>query len=161
MRSGLLIDLLSIFRTLLMSTAHPFCIIIILKPLTPWLNGIAAITLVIFWMLIGVVLVALLRNNVGLFIFGFFGYIANASDILLAELHAIYHGLHMVTSMGISEFMCYSDSLSTLSVSSTVLPWSFMSMPLSFKTHKGPNHYHLVFCLSHSPGGKLLYRFSS
>ena len=53
----------------------------------------------------------LLRNNASFFVSGFSGYIAISTDILLAELYAIFHGLQMVSALGISDFVCYSDSL--------------------------------------------------
>lgn len=58
----------------------------------------------------------LLRNHVGGFISGFSGYIANSDDILLAELSAIFNGLHMVRALGITDFVCYSDSLHSVSL---------------------------------------------
>ncbi|XP_024640517.1 uncharacterized protein [Medicago truncatula] len=58
----------------------------------------------------------LLRKNAGLFVYGLSGNIANAFDILLAELHAIFQGLRMVSDMGISDFVCYSDSLHYVSL---------------------------------------------
>lgn len=38
------------------------------------------------------------------------------SDILLAELQAIYQGFSMVRALGISNFVCYSDSLHSVSL---------------------------------------------
>lgn len=58
----------------------------------------------------------LLRNSARLFISGFSRNIANAPDILLAELHAIFQGLRFVSDMGISDFVCYSDSLHSVSL---------------------------------------------
>jgi len=58
----------------------------------------------------------LLRNNAGFFISGFSGYIAISTDILLAELFAIFHGLQMVSALGIFDFVCYSDSLLSVSL---------------------------------------------
>ncbi|GAU28080.1 hypothetical protein TSUD_223210 [Trifolium subterraneum] len=39
------------------------------------------------------------------------GFIRGSSDILLAELYAIYKGLLLAKEMSIDEFVCYSDSL--------------------------------------------------
>jgi hypothetical protein len=54
-----------------------------------------------------------LRNSAGLYITGFSGFIPNSTDILLAELTAIYQGLKLVIELNIDmiELMCYSDSL--------------------------------------------------
>lgn len=58
----------------------------------------------------------LIRNYAGYFFSGYYGFIANTEDILLAELHAIYHGLLMVQDMDIAEFVCYSDSLHYINI---------------------------------------------
>ncbi|XP_024630300.1 uncharacterized protein [Medicago truncatula] len=58
----------------------------------------------------------LIRNIAGLFNSGFPGNITNTSDILLAELHAIFQGLRMISDMGISDFVCYFDSLHYVSL---------------------------------------------
>ncbi|GAU37585.1 hypothetical protein TSUD_395580 [Trifolium subterraneum] len=42
---------------------------------------------------------------------GFSGFISGSSDILLAELYAIYKGLLLAKDMSIDELVCYSDSL--------------------------------------------------
>jgi ribonuclease HI len=52
-----------------------------------------------------------LRNNAGLFISGFSGFIPNSTDILLAELTAIQQGLNMVIGLNMNDIMCYLDSL--------------------------------------------------
>jgi len=52
-----------------------------------------------------------LWNGVGIYLSGFSGYIHNISDILYAELFAIYHGLLLTKDMGITALVCYSDSL--------------------------------------------------
>ncbi|MCI17304.1 RNA-directed DNA polymerase (Reverse transcriptase), partial [Trifolium medium] len=54
-------------------------------------------------------LVALLARN----IFGHYlaGFIQGSSDILLAELYAIYKALLLAKDMSIDELVCYSDSL--------------------------------------------------
>jgi ribonuclease HI len=52
-----------------------------------------------------------LRNDSGLFIAGFSGFIPDSDDILLAELFAIYHGIITAKVLGYTEFACYSDSL--------------------------------------------------
>lgn len=52
-----------------------------------------------------------LRNSAGRFISGFSGFIPNSTDILLAELTAIQHGLHMAIELNMNDLSCYSDSL--------------------------------------------------
>ncbi|XP_024642131.1 uncharacterized protein [Medicago truncatula] len=52
-----------------------------------------------------------IRNNASLFISGFSGFIPHSTDILLAELTAIYQGLNMAMDLNMNDFMCYSDSL--------------------------------------------------
>lgn len=54
---------------------------------------------------------------------GFSGHIADCSDILIAELQAIYQGL----PLGISDFVCYSDSLHSVSL--------INGPPLNFHTY--------------------------
>jgi len=51
------------------------------------------------------------RNSAGYYLSGFSGYIQGSSDILHAELYAIYHGLLLTNKLGILELVCYSDSL--------------------------------------------------
>ncbi|GAU50506.1 hypothetical protein TSUD_409810 [Trifolium subterraneum] len=51
------------------------------------------------------------RNDSGFYLSGFSGFIQGSSDIMLAELYAIYHGLSLAKDMEINEFVCYSDSL--------------------------------------------------
>ena len=58
----------------------------------------------------------LLRNNNGFFISGFSRFIANSFDILFTELFAIFNGLCMVNTLGITDFVCYSDSLHSVSL---------------------------------------------
>jgi len=52
-----------------------------------------------------------MRNDTGLFLAGFSGFILGSDDILLSELSTIYHGLIMSNDLGYKEFACYSDSL--------------------------------------------------
>jgi ribonuclease HI len=52
----------------------------------------------------------LIRNNAGLFISGFSGYLPNSNCILQAELSAILAGLRLAVSMGLEDLICYSDS---------------------------------------------------
>jgi len=52
-----------------------------------------------------------LRNETGLFLTGFSGFIPSSDDILLAGLSAIYHGLIMTNDLGYMEIPCYFDSL--------------------------------------------------
>jgi ribonuclease HI len=52
-----------------------------------------------------------LRNETGLFLAGFSGFIPCSDDILLAELSAIYHGLIMAKDLGYAEIACHSDSI--------------------------------------------------
>ena len=47
---------------------------------------------------------------------GFSGYIQNASDLLFVELYAIYQGLLLAKNMGISDLVCYSDSLHCINI---------------------------------------------
>jgi len=51
------------------------------------------------------------RNSAGFFLSAFSGSINHSDDILLAELTTIYHGLRLARNMGISDLVCYSDSL--------------------------------------------------
>ncbi|CAJ2646060.1 unnamed protein product [Trifolium pratense] len=53
----------------------------------------------------------IIRNTFGHYLAGFSGYIQGSSDILYAELYAIYKGLLLAINMGIDELVCYSDSL--------------------------------------------------
>ncbi|GAU28886.1 hypothetical protein TSUD_293380 [Trifolium subterraneum] len=52
-----------------------------------------------------------IRNESGFYLSGFSGFIQGSSDILLAELFAIYKGLTLAKNMAIDELVCYSDSL--------------------------------------------------
>jgi hypothetical protein len=56
----------------------------------------------------------IIRNNGGLFLAGASGFISGSSDILLAELSAIFHGLNLAKDMGLAELSCYTDSLTCL-----------------------------------------------
>ncbi|MCI32239.1 N-hydroxycinnamoyl/benzoyltransferase [Trifolium medium] len=51
------------------------------------------------------------RNTFGRYLTAFSGFIQGSSDILLAELYAIYKGLLLAKDMSIGELVCYSDSL--------------------------------------------------
>ncbi|XP_045797947.1 uncharacterized protein LOC123892169 [Trifolium pratense] len=53
----------------------------------------------------------IIRNTFGHYLAGFSGYIQGSSDILYAELYAIYKGLLLAINMSIDELVCYSDSL--------------------------------------------------
>lgn len=53
----------------------------------------------------------LIRNSAGLYLSGFSGFMASTTDILLAELTAIYRGLLLAVQLGITDMVCYSDSL--------------------------------------------------
>ena len=52
----------------------------------------------------------LIRNSAIFFLAGFLGFLPPSSDILQAELTAIYYGLSMAKDMGITQLVCYSDS---------------------------------------------------
>lgn len=51
-----------------------------------------------------------LRNHIGFYLSGFSGFINDSSDILYAELYAIYKGLLLVKDLEIINLVCYSDS---------------------------------------------------
>ncbi|GAU41508.1 hypothetical protein TSUD_302460 [Trifolium subterraneum] len=53
----------------------------------------------------------IIRNDSGFYLSGFSGFIRESSDILLAELYAIYQGLTLAKDLVIDELVCYSDSL--------------------------------------------------
>lgn len=53
----------------------------------------------------------LLRNNAGYYLSGFSGFIQSSTDILYAELFAIYQGLMLAKEKDIVDLVCYSDSL--------------------------------------------------
>jgi ribonuclease HI len=57
-----------------------------------------------------------LRNNAGLYLSGFSGFIPDSTDILLAELSAVHRGYQMAKAMGIQELVCYSDSLLSINL---------------------------------------------
>jgi len=52
----------------------------------------------------------LIRNNAGLFLKGFSGYIQASTCILLSELTTIHMGLSLAADMGIEDLVCFSDS---------------------------------------------------
>jgi len=52
-----------------------------------------------------------IRNYAGFYLSRFSGYIHDSSDILYAELYAIYQGLILAKSLDITELVFYSDSL--------------------------------------------------
>jgi ribonuclease HI len=58
----------------------------------------------------------IIRNDGGLFLVGALGFIPDSSDILLAELQAIYHGLILTNNMGFTELTRYTDSLTCISL---------------------------------------------
>jgi len=58
----------------------------------------------------------ILRNDSGFFLSRFSGYIHNSSDILYAELYAIYQGLLLAKDKGIVDLMCYFDSLLCINI---------------------------------------------
>jgi ribonuclease HI len=51
------------------------------------------------------------RNTFGHYLVGFSGFIQGSSDILFAELYAIYKGLLLAKDMSVDELVCYYDSL--------------------------------------------------
>ena len=53
----------------------------------------------------------LIRNNAGYYLTGFSGFLPASSDMLHAELTAIYFGLSTAKDLGITPLACYSDSL--------------------------------------------------
>ncbi|XP_045803019.1 uncharacterized protein LOC123896706 [Trifolium pratense] len=55
-------------------------------------------------------------NTFGHYLVGFSGFIQGSSDILLAELYAIYKGLLLAKDMNIDELVCYSDSLHSVNL---------------------------------------------
>ncbi|XP_024632475.1 uncharacterized protein [Medicago truncatula] len=46
----------------------------------------------------------------------FSGHISSSNDILLAELTAIFHGLHLAVNMGLDDIVFYSDSLLSINL---------------------------------------------
>jgi ribonuclease HI len=58
----------------------------------------------------------ILRNDADFFLSRFFGYIQNSSDILYAKLYAIFKGFLLAKEMGITDFVCYSDSLHCINI---------------------------------------------
>ena len=63
-----------------------------------------------FLMLMEVVLAPPL-NDADFYLYGFSGYIHDSSDILYAELYAIYQGFLLAKEKGIVDLISYSDSL--------------------------------------------------
>jgi len=74
-----------------------------------------------------------LRNNTGFYLSGFSGFIHDSSDILYAELYAIYKGLLLAKDLEIINLDCYSDSLHALT-SLKALSFNSMCMLFLFKT---------------------------
>jgi ribonuclease HI len=64
----------------------------------------------------------IIRNNHGFYLSGFSGYLNNSNDILFAELTAIYRGLRMAIDMGLSDLICYSDSLLSINLINVSTP---------------------------------------
>jgi len=62
------------------------------------------------------------RNSAGFYLSGFSGFIPNSTDILLAELTTIYHGLSKAIEMGVDDLICYSDSLLSINLISANTP---------------------------------------
>jgi ribonuclease HI len=56
------------------------------------------------------------RNNSGYYLSGFSDFIQNSSDILLAELFAILHGLTLAKDMDFETLICYFNSLHCINV---------------------------------------------
>lgn len=52
----------------------------------------------------------LIRNNAGLFLSGFSGFIHDSTCILLAELTTIHKGFRLAIDMGLDDLVCFSDS---------------------------------------------------
>ena len=57
----------------------------------------------------------LIRNNTSYYLAGFSGFLLASSEILHAELTAIYFGMSTAKDLGISSLVCYSDSLLAIS----------------------------------------------
>jgi len=53
----------------------------------------------------------LIRNNAGYYLTGFSGFLPTSTDILEAELSAIYFGLTTVKNIGFAPVACYTDSI--------------------------------------------------
>ncbi|PNY12436.1 ribonuclease H [Trifolium pratense] len=53
---------------------------------------------------------------------GFSGFIVGSTDILYAELLAIYHGLSLAKDLGHDHIACYSDSLNSLNLIQYSIP---------------------------------------
>ncbi|CAJ2650316.1 unnamed protein product [Trifolium pratense] len=53
----------------------------------------------------------LLRSSAGNWIRGYSDFIPHSSEILYAELTALFHGLSLARSMNFTDVICYSDSL--------------------------------------------------
>jgi len=52
-----------------------------------------------------------IRNDARFYLSGFSWYLPDSSDILYAELYAIYQGLILARNLNIDELVCYNDSL--------------------------------------------------
>ena len=63
----------------------------------------------------------LIRNNAGLFLKGFFGFIQASMCILLAELTSIHKGFHLAVDMGIKDLVCFSDSQPSINLITRVV----------------------------------------
>lgn len=57
-----------------------------------------------------------IRKSASLYLSGFSGFIADSTDILLAELSAIHRGLLMAVDMDYEELVCYSVSLLSINL---------------------------------------------
>ncbi|GAU26946.1 hypothetical protein TSUD_06180 [Trifolium subterraneum] len=57
-----------------------------------------------------------IRNDSGFYLSDFSGFIQGSSDILLAELFAIYTGFTLAKNMAIDELVCYSDSFHSINL---------------------------------------------
>jgi len=58
----------------------------------------------------------LIRNSAGFYMSGFSGFLPTSSDILQAELTAIFHGISIALDMGITDMAVYSDSLPSINL---------------------------------------------
>jgi len=64
----------------------------------------------------------IIRNSHGFYLSGFSGHISISNDSHLAELTAIYHGLHLAIDMGLDDLACYSDSLLSITLITVETP---------------------------------------
>ncbi|GAU51122.1 hypothetical protein TSUD_28730 [Trifolium subterraneum] len=74
----------------------------------------------------------IIRNTFGHYLADFSGFIQGLSDILLAELYAIYKGLLLAKEMSIDDLVCYSDSLHCVNLIKAKPP--SLSWPFIFAT---------------------------